>query len=95
MAPHAFDERRMGDAQSEQEAARVGLVERPFGGGHRHGVAPPDVGDPGGDDEPCRAGQQQPGVGEGLAAHGLRDPEGRVAERFDLRGRFLRPGGGL
>jgi len=95
MAPDGFHQRRVADADAEEEASRMGLVECLLARRHGHRIARPDVGDPGGHDQPACAREQQTGVREGLAAQGLRDPQRAVPERFDLARRLLRACGRL
>jgi hypothetical protein len=74
------------DADAEHEAARICLAERVSAVAHGQRVAPVDVGDAGGDDQPLGGGEQDARVGEGLLVdRALADPQRRVAERLDLR----------
>jgi hypothetical protein len=73
----------MGHAHAQQEAAAGLLAEGVLGSQGDAGLAVVDVGDAGGDVQPGGIGQQPGRVGHGVAAGGLRDPEGAVAERFD------------
>ena len=54
-----------------------------------------DVGDAGGHDQALGGRQQHGGVGSGLAAHGLGDPQRAVAELLELGGDLAGPRRGL
>ena len=93
--PAHADDRRMADADAEQETARPRLGERLLAGRHRHRVARPDVRDARCDGDAPRRGEEDGGVRQRLAAQGLRDPDGAVAEALDLCGRLAHPRGRL
>ena len=55
---------------------------------HRHGVSRVDVRHAGGDHEVLGVLEEQPGEHEGVAPHGLRYPNGPIAELLCLLGKF-------
>ncbi len=85
----ALDERGMTDAHAEEEAPGVGFTKGFLPPGHRHRVARPDVGDPGGDDESRASREQHARTGERFAAQSLGDPERAKAKILDLPRRSL------
>ena len=90
-----LDEVVVADAEAEQESAGVGLGQRLLAAEHGHRVTGVDVGDARRQTQ-ARGGRQVVGGGdEGVPAHGLGDPQGRVAERLQLPAGVLDHGGGM
>ena len=69
---------------AEHKTTRVGLGECPLGGSHGHRIPRPDVGDAGADDQLAGRAQQQPGIGQSLAAEHLPGPQRAPAEFFQF-----------
>ncbi len=71
----------MADADAEHEATRPGFGQYRAAGLHGGGLAGPQVGDAGADDDPLGVGEQGTGVREGLlAADRLAGPDRAVPE---------------
>ena len=74
--PTSVHNRRMTYAKPEQEAAGVGVDQGAGSVRHRDGIARPDVGDAGRDDELLRGTEKQAGVSKSLLTpEALRNPE--------------------
>ena len=77
-------DRGVAHTEPEEKSVGVGVDERPRAIRHRHGVARPDVGDTGRDDELVRRRENEAHVSEDLLApEALRQPDRREPERFD------------
>ena len=88
LASHLLDQRAVAHAEPDDQTVRERLAD----GGHRgcrcHRIASPDAGHARAHGDAVRAAEQERGVGEGLLAPRLGDPDRAVAEAFDLgRGR--------
>src|SRR5207245_7542663 len=82
----------MADAEAHQESIGKGLGQGLVARGHGPRIAGIDVGDATGNHDSPGAREQDSGVGKLLAAHGLPDPDGAVAQLLQLRGGLLRLG---
>ena len=78
------DERRVADADAEDEPPGPGLGQRPAAVGHRRRVAGPDVGDPAGDHQPFGGGKVDGAPAEDLLGQALAVPDRAVAEPLHL-----------
>jgi hypothetical protein len=80
---------------AEHKATREGLGERPLGSSHGHRIPRPDIRDAGADHQLAGGTQQQPGIGQRLAAEHLPGPQRAPAERFQFSDRRPDTLGGL
>ena len=90
-----LDERRVADADAEDEPARPRFGEGPAAVRHRGRVAGPDVGDAAGDHEPLGRGQVDGAPAECLLGESFAVPEGAVAESLHLAHELALDGRGL
>jgi hypothetical protein len=88
-----LDHGSVAHAHSQDEPVLVGPRERHGRGVRGPGVAHEDVGDAGSYDQTTRGTEEHRGVGEGLPALGLAEPQRRVAQLLDLGRRLLSLGG--
>jgi len=84
---------RVPDADAEDEASVVGVVQHVRTRGQCLRLACPDVRDPAGDGDPLGRAEDDAAVGEDLLV-ALGDPECRIAQRLDLLGDITFPRGG-
>jgi len=91
----SLEQWRVADAKAEQKAVRVAFGQSALGGHCGKRIADPDVGDAGCHRDAFGRRQDQPGVAERLAAECFAEPDGAVAERFDLGGGLPDRGGWL
>lgn len=89
----ALDQRRVRDAEAQDEPARVHRLDRAGGRPRRRGVAAVDVGDAGADRHPARGAQVQLRGGEGLPADGLAEPQRAPALVVEFTEHVGDPGG--
>ena len=61
-----------------------------MGGRHGQCRAVPDAGDPRGQHDALGCLEEEAGVDEGVPSHGLREPDGPVAQGLEVGGQLLR-----
>jgi len=82
---HPFDQRRVADAEPEDEPPGECRLQGARGGVRRHGVAAVDARDAGGDDKPLAGRQVELRGGERLPAIRLTEPQGAPALGIERR----------